>query len=201
MSARGIVFAFLMFAGICSSCSFAEPPPPVVREETPEPLPRPPLDGVVDADHLLAVGILRGADRVEPMRLVPVLEGDDVARLADPAQAGGFLDGFPIRTKATELGEPFADKLELFLLNDRNFSAPAEGDAERCTFEPEIAFRAYEGAEWTAVVIDFDCNLMTATSSQGQLVLPSISFAPGRQEMLELVKEAFPDEPDIQQLR
>ena len=102
---------------------------------------------------------------------------------------------------ATELGEPFADKLELFLLNERNFAAPADGVTERCPFEPEVALRAFEGAEWIAVVVDFDCNLMTTTSSQGQLTLPSVSFGPGRDELLEIVKEAFPNDPTIQSLR
>ena len=199
--------AFLLAAlALAAACSLVEPAPPgppaddarngeAVRD------PRPAPGNGDDVESAAALEILRDADRVEPLLLTPVLEGDDLARIAKPENANEFVDGFPIRARGKELGEPFADELELFLVNDRNFAAPAPGEAERCVFTPEVAFVAYEGTEWNAVVVDFDCNFMTATSSKGQLVLPSLSFAPGRAELVELAKKAFPDDAQIQALK
>jgi hypothetical protein len=202
MIGRMLGAALMALSIALGACSLAEPPPPSPPDTpAPDSSAPPAIEAPFDADNAAATGILKGADRVEPLALVPVLEGENVARFADPANANDFVDGFPIRARATELGEPFADKLELFLLNERNFAAPANGVTERCPFEPEVALRAFEGAEWIAVVVDFDCNLMTTTSSQGQLTLPSVSFGPGRDELLEIVKEAFPDDPSIQALR
>lgn len=91
------------------------------------------------------------------------------------------------------LEKEFAARLAAILLDEKTYlfdMAP-----KSCELNPGVAFRLWKGTRQVNVVLSFECDML--------LVNPWLGFAdfdPARPALVRLVKEALPDDPEIQKL-
>lgn len=141
--------------------------------------------------------ILSGATKVEVYRI------DGMEEYANPEQKPKQLgdltfDGYPVTGTGKDQGKEFAAKLYAVLSDDRSWS-----NAWAFCFTPGVAFRAWDGKEAVDVVICFRCKNIYCGPSTDNKPHENISFvdSPMQAKLVQLVKEAFPDDKEIQALK
>jgi hypothetical protein len=130
------------------------------------------------------------ADRVEAYRIGP----DKTAK-----KGARNVDGHPVLARGKDQGQKFAARLATVLLEDRTLF----GKSARC-FEPGVAFRMWHGEELVEVLICFECSNLRIISQKSKgkvLKRASGAFGGHAGPLLKLVKEAFPDDKEIQALK
>lgn len=144
-----------------------------------------------------AVAILQGATRVDVFRIDPTLL---------PPKSGvrerKTIGNYEVLSEGRPNGKAFAARLASVL-----FSQPINNMAASC-FGPNLALQSWKGRESVIVLVCFHCNNVAiyTTHPTGKLA-PTTgsggihSFWFSRPEMVELAKEAFPDDLEIQQLQ
>ena len=94
------------------------------------------------------IALLQEADRVEPFRLKPNLDGTPSA----PGRPS--LEGYEIIARGKPLGPDFAKRLAASILNDKNVL----GVRDWCGFMPREAFRFWRGKASAILLLCFQCN-------------------------------------------
>jgi hypothetical protein len=138
--------------------------------------------------------ILRGATKVEVFRI----DADDGREVHPTRKASGKgnVGRYSIVAQGDDQGPEFAAKLAGVLLDESGYS----NMWARC-FWPGVAFRVWKGKQSIDVLVCFTCdNLYCGPASEraGE----NISFAGSsmRRQLVELAKEAFPDDTEVQAL-
>ena len=140
------------------------------------------------------IAILRGASRVETFRIV------------DPElhpEAGGprTVERFPITDVGPQQGAPFAARLADAVLDGKDYFISLD-----CWPDPGVAFRAWKGKESVTLAICYECDDLEVSvrDPRGvQVHHGGGSFHDplgGPVGLVRLAKEAFPDDPSIQEL-
>ena len=152
------------------------------------------------AEHALAVSLLRSSSHVETFR-IHNMDYSDYKKRDDPRYRMYFIDGWPIDKRGPKMGRAYALKVADFLLDDSNFLVPrGPGGVKACVFDPGVVLRFVSGTDHIDVVICFHCNQLSVKSTKGILPKPSGDFDPGRGSLAILVREAFPNDKDLQSL-
>jgi hypothetical protein len=136
------------------------------------------------------IEILNGSTRVEVFRVAPARNAK-----ADDKQVGGHR----ITATGKERDQKFAARLAVVLQRDDTLF----GTQARC-FVPGVAFRLWQDKEGVEVLICFTCeNLRIIARDDRGKEIKNVSgaFGPDRAPLLKLVKEAFPDDKEIQAIR
>jgi hypothetical protein len=134
------------------------------------------------------VAILKNASRVEVFRIQ--------SKRPDKA-AEKNVAGYTIVSAGTELKKEFAGKLSAVLLADKSYF----GEQSRC-FLPGIGLRLWtEMRESVDVVFCLTCTnlrLVSRDADGKEIKSATGAFGPELQPLLKLIKEAFPDDKEIQ---
>lgn len=136
-----------------------------------------------------ALGILKGATKVEAYRVNPDLSAKGDKRI------GGYL----ITADGKEQGKEFAAKLAEVLYRDQSWF----GQQARC-YLPGVAFRISKDKEAIEVIICFTCEnfrFIVKDAKGNEVKKLSGAFGPDLAPLVKLAKEAFPDDKDIQALK
>src|SRR6516165_585542 len=138
--------------------------------------------------------ILKGATKVEVFRI----DADDgrAPQTTRKASGKGRVGRYSIVAQGEDQGPEFASKLARVLLDESAYSNAWAG-----CFWPGVAFRFWKGKQSIDMIICFTCdNLYCGPASEhaGE----NISFAGStmRRQLVELAKEAFPDDTEVQAL-
>lgn len=195
MNVRTIIVFVALAAGLglpFSSCSTEPETPPQQRDvSTPHATPTAdvtifsgpdPDPALARAAHEKAVRILSDATVVETFRIRGTLDAEDARRQKDPRYKTRFIGGFPIDKKGPVMDRAFAEAIAQFLLDDTNFVSPGS-PPPACIFNPGVAFRLRSRGQHIDVIICFQCGQLLIESSDGQLLLPSYWFGPGRNDL------------------
>jgi hypothetical protein len=137
--------------------------------------------------------ILAGATRVECFRIDP--HGTDAG---DGKPTGKHIDGYPITVTAKEQGREFAAKLAAALQDEKSIFSPQA----RCFF-PGVGFRIWSGKESVDVIVCYMCSglRLVARDSDGKVLgRAGGGFSGNWALFVQLAKEAFPDDAEIQKL-
>jgi hypothetical protein len=136
-----------------------------------------------------AVAVVRTATRVEVFR---------VASEPRELPLGDHVQHYPVLFTGKEQDRAFAARLSAILLGDGVTQMRKE-----CGLEPSVAFRLWKGEDSVEVLVSFSCNLlwphMVGAIAQDQ-VAEYQDFDSARAELVALVKEALPDDSEIQSL-
>jgi hypothetical protein len=137
-------------------------------------------------------GILAGATRVEVFRIDGRNDPPDPTpiRPGDPT-----IGGYAIMGRGKDLGPEFARRLADVLLDDATYT-----DSQLACYWPGVAFRVHRGEEFVDVIICFKCgNLYVGppTDRKG-LKVESFHRSPADRRLIELAKEALPDDREVQ---
>ena len=136
--------------------------------------------------------ILENADRVEVYRI----DGRDMADGNPKPKDGKTIDGFPVISQGKDQGKEFAKKLG-DILSDKQM----HGNTSKC-FWPGVAFRVWRGEDRVDVLICFMCdNFYCGPPAEKPKEVGGFDDTPLRSRLLQLAKEAFPDDKDIQALQ
>jgi RNA polymerase sigma factor (sigma-70 family) len=143
------------------------------------------------------VAILLGATKVEAFRLS---RDDRVGPGKDDGKVKRFA-GYAVTATAPGQGEKFAKKAAALLLDRNNFVLNM---ASKDEFVPDIGLRFWKGKdfaeltlcyrEWSEVKVIFPDPV-----AQG-VEFPSVDFGPGRKAFVELARQLFPRDREIQGL-
>jgi hypothetical protein len=139
--------------------------------------------------------ILNGATKVEVFRI----DGGDAGRDARVFTPGdGVMDGYRITAQGTDQGPEFAARLAGMLTDRWGYSLTGV----KC-YNPGVAFRVYKGEERVDVVICFKCSNLYVGPPSDRPARENKSFdgTSAGPRLLQLAKEAFPDDKDIQDLK
>jgi hypothetical protein len=137
------------------------------------------------------ISILKEATRVEVSRVGP-------ERVQGPASR--TLGGYPILSTGKEQNNAFAARLATILLG-----RGVTQNATKCGFEPGVAYRLWKSDQAVVVLICFKCNVLWAFVVGEPPRLPQElweweDFDTVRGPLLDLAREAFPDDKQIQVL-
>jgi hypothetical protein len=149
-----------------------------------------------------AAKIFAAPDKVEIFRL------EDMRLQGNPRYDNlKKIDGLAYRSKSVYNDPALAKRLTDLVLNPYSYSLTHSA----CIFNPGVAFRFSKGTQTALIAICFHCNQLALiendphlplTSIDGPLVrlrfIADIDFY--RPEFLEIVKAAFPNDPEIQKL-
>jgi hypothetical protein len=149
------------------------------------------LDGIPRPDaHSLQ--ILKAATKVEVFRVYGGPPRGDLKQL-DSLK----VSGYPVLAKGKDQGHEFASRLADILADRRSFSGTFAG-----CFSPGVAFRAWQNDDCVDVVICFMCdNLYCGPPKDSEGSNASFVGTPARARLMQLAKEAFPDDKEIQELK
>ena len=150
----------------------AEPPPRVVR-----------FMGASAADTLA------GAERVEVFKV-------SSKRARDEPDAGGYR----VAATGKPRGKEFAARLAGVLLEEKSYRF----DTRRVGgFEPLVVLKAWKGEAWVEVLFSFasDEVVVRAPAKDETVRSAQEEIDPVRGELVRLVKEALPEDKEIQALR
>ena len=166
--------AGLVFVFVCACALRAtEAPPRVVR-----------FVGAAAAETLA------GAERVEVFRV-----SSRRAREDDP-EAGGYV----VAATGPEQGRAFAGRLAGVLLDEGSYRFQSNRVGG---FEPVVVLKAWKGDRWVDVLLSFATDEVVVRSpgaKDGAVRSAQADVGPARAELVRLVKEALPDEPQVQAL-
>jgi hypothetical protein len=140
--------------------------------------------------------LLKNATRVEVFRIYDKTDPDikEKPQLLDNLS----VSGFPVWAQGKDQGNDFASRLAE-VLNDKQTYTDV---FVRC-FWPGVAFRAWKDDEYIDIVICFKCeNLYCGPPREENSTAGNVSFfrTPARPRLVQLAKEAFPDDKEIQAL-
>jgi hypothetical protein len=138
--------------------------------------------------------IFAEATKVEAFRI----DGGGPARKPKVTAPGDpVLDGYAILDRGKDQGPEFARKLAA-ILSDPSLDSTARA---KC-FWPGVAFRVWKGEECVDVLICFYChNFYLGPPSDKQVINTGhFTGSPAAPRLVRLVKEALPDDKDIQVL-
>jgi hypothetical protein len=136
-----------------------------------------------------AAETLAGAERVEVFKVSP-------KRARDEPDAGGYR----VAATGKPQGKGFAARLAGVLLDEKSYRF----DANRVGgFEPVVVLKAWKGETWVEVLFSFasDEVVVRAPAKDGAVRSAQEEIDPVRGELVRLVKEALPEDPDVQALR
>jgi hypothetical protein len=137
--------------------------------------------------------ILAGASRVEVFRT------DGEGRYHPEKQKPGQMKigGFPVIGKGHDQGKEFAGKLRDILFDDQLCT-----DLWVKCYLPGIAFRAWNDERCVDVIVCFKCNnLYCGPPAEWPMENAAFGGSPMRARLVELAKEALPDDRDIQAVK
>ena len=135
--------------------------------------------------------VLAGATKVEVFRLDG--ESEMKPKVAGERRIGGFL----VTAQGQDQGKELADKLTAILSDEQTCT----DNYAKC-FWPGVAFRVWKGEETVEVLICFKCdNLYHGPPKDAAVYNASFLGSPRRPDLLRLVKEAFPDDKEVQGLK
>jgi hypothetical protein len=155
--------------------------------------PNPPTTRRSHEKDVQAASVMVGANRIEVYRVN--------GKIDDPIAEGvPNIDGFPILARGKDLGPEFAAKLTKVLIDESSYS----DNFVKC-FWPGVAYRACYANTRVDVVICFDCEnfYLGPPRNEREHVWETATFrdTPARKILIDLAKEALPDDPDIQALK
>jgi len=132
------------------------------------------------------ISILKDADKVEVFRIDGRSDGE---RTNEP---GNRIHGYLVKHKGKDQGREFAQDLAGILFHERTYS-----NGYAACFFPGIVFRPWAGEKSVTVVLCLECDQLLVNFSR------TISFynSPLRANLVRLAKQAFPEDPEIQELR
>jgi hypothetical protein len=136
--------------------------------------------------------LLQAATKVEVFRVHGGPPQDNLKHLDNLS-----ISGYPVLAKGTDQGQDLASRLAAILHDRHTYSNGWAG-----CFSPGVAFRAWKDDECIDVVICFKCNNLYCgppKASAGENV--SFLGTPARARLMQLAKEAFPDDKEIQELQ
>jgi hypothetical protein len=137
------------------------------------------------------LAVLAGATRVEAFRVLKRHTSEEEPKVKK--RIGGFL----LNPKGKALGKEFAKELADILSDDRTYS-----NAWAACFEPGVAFHAWKGDERIDILICFMCdNLYCGPPVENAGENVSFVGTPARAQLVRLVKQAFPEDQEIQSLK
>ena len=146
--------------------------------------------GCGDANGVAGGSILRGATRVEVFRVGP----DETTKPGVET-----IGGYPILATAPEQGPEFAARLSAVLRGDG-----VTPNRNKCGMRPGVAYRLWRDERAVEVLVCFECDVLWPHAVGSQIERPYLEwrdFGPVRAEMLELAKQALPDDAAIQKLK
>jgi hypothetical protein len=139
------------------------------------------------------IDLLQNASRVEVFRISP----------EQSAKPGEGISGYPILATGKEKAKDFAGKLATVLLSENTYF----GEQSRC-FIPGVALRIWRPKEQDRdsvdVIICFKCSalhLVYRDERKRDVKHIDGAFGPDNRALLKLVKEAFPDDAEIQAIK
>jgi len=135
------------------------------------------------------ISTLKGATRVEVFRV-----GSE--KLQKPTS--NTIGGYPILSAGKEKDQAFAGRLTNLLLGDG-----VTRNAKKCGLEPGVAYRLWNGDQAVEVLVCFKCDVLWPhlVGEQGKLPHQEWQdFDSARADLLELTREAFPEDLEIQNL-
>ena len=148
--------------------------------------------------------ILLGATRVEVFRVRP--EGS--VKSDDQEASKTMIGGHRITVSGGERDEEYARRLTTVILDKQTYRFhvhnPVFGIISTCAFRPGVGFRVFKGQEAVEILLCFNCNEMRILSkdAEGNVTHRAIGeFKPMRLVLLQLCKEGFPADSEIQELR
>ncbi|MBI2922183.1 MAG: hypothetical protein HYY18_14115 [Planctomycetes bacterium] len=137
------------------------------------------------------VGIIAGATRVEVFRVFPEKPNEPM---------GKECGGYPVISTGKERDREFAGKVAAILLDEKTYDFEK---AKKCKFEPGVGFRLWREKDWVDVTLCFHCDELEISSKkpdEKELRTSHEDFDAARAALVKLVKEAFPDDKEIQAL-
>jgi hypothetical protein len=136
--------------------------------------------------------ILKRADKVE------VFYVDGSWPPKSPAPGEKAIGGWRVTSQGRDQGPEFATRLADILADEASYSQTFAG-----CFYPGVAFRVWSGEDCVDCILCFYCdNFYLGPPVEGRFAYETASFydTPARRRLVRLAKEAFPDDPDIQNL-
>lgn len=135
--------------------------------------------------------ILRGATRVEVFR-VSSGELDE-----KPKPGDSTIGGYRVLSQGKDQDSDFAVKLANVLTDRKTYT-----NTWAACFNPGVAFRVWKGDSAVDIIICFHCSNFYFGPSTDSRPSDNASFnrSPNRRLLVQLAKEAFPDDKDIQKI-
>lgn len=134
--------------------------------------------------------ILRGATKVEVFR-VSSGELDE-----KPKPGDSTIGGYRVLSHGKNQGSDFAVKLANVLTDRKTYT-----NNRAACFNPGVAFRVWKGDSAVDIIICFHCsNFYFGPPTDHPHVTASFLGSPNRRLLVQLAKEAFPDDKDIQKI-
>ncbi len=150
------------------------------------------------------VSILRGATRAEAFH---VADRDSDPRpsvfvdaRSDPRFTLGDVEGYPVISVGSEQGEAFVAKLTTYLLDGRRYFVSLDCEI----YGPGVVFRLWRGKESVVLIFRYKCNYLevSAYNAWGEVHSTGTYYSFDNPNVLKrLMKEAFPDDREIQSLK
>ena len=137
------------------------------------------------------VGILASASRVEVFRVFP-------EKPTEPM--GKECGGYPVISTGKERDREFAAKVAAILFDEKTYDFEK---AKKCEFQPGVGLRLWRDKDWVDVTFCFSCDELEVSSKkpdEKELRTSHEDFDAARPALVKLVKEAFPDDKEIQGL-
>lgn len=138
-----------------------------------------------------AVGILKGAKRVECFRVFPEKPNEPM---------GNECGAYPVTSTAKAQEEKFAARLVDILFDDKTYDFEK---AKKCEFSPGVGYRLWNDKEWVDVTLCFSCDELEISHKPPgakELSTAHEDFDAARAALVKLAKEAFPEDKEIQGL-
>jgi hypothetical protein len=136
------------------------------------------------------LAILEGATRVEAFRVL------NLQTLKEEPKVKRRIGGFLVTPRGRTLGKEFGKELAGILSDDRTYSSAWAG-----CFNPGVAFYVWKGDERIDILICFVCeNLYCGPPAENAHENVSFVGSPARAQLVRLVKQAFPEDKEIQGL-
>lgn len=154
-----------------------------------------------DKNKSSAAAIFAGATKVESFRLFG----------RDDEKPIGRTKNFAYFATGTTQDNRFAARLAAIILDAKTYPWPGQS-TKQCYFDPGVAFRVWKNAEFVDTIICFHCNQLAVLENNPKVPQSSIGsslegrfyvagdFDFARPQLLALVKETFPADPQMQAL-
>jgi hypothetical protein len=144
-----------------------------------------------------ALRVLPAAAAVEVYRVDPKDYADPTRTPTTPDERVG---GYAVTATGPPQGPEFAARLRRLLFDPGTYWFEA---AKGCIFQPGVAFRLRDGGDVVEVLLCFSCDelrILTRDAAGNVLHRGDEDFDPARPALVELAREAFPDDPVIRAL-
>jgi hypothetical protein len=152
-------------------------------------------DGVLNREVIFDArtrNILTNATKVEVFRI----DGGSSEHQPVIKKGEDSFGGFPVVARLPEQGKDFAGRLAAALLERGRY----RDNTVKC-FWPGVGYRVWKGEEPAEVLICFTCNNLYCGPPQKEARENAMFKQTARRDLLQLAKEAFPSDKDIQALK